>query len=541
MKKIRLYLILTFICFLCAVPISFAVLPSGRTLIDPTHVSTARYSDPGNPTPPPIGEWAMFFGAMRQSSINASIDIIDSTHSDIYKAAGYGFSDVGIIKTEDGLVLIDTCDGIECANKILDAMDENPDFDGQLIKYVIFTHMHTDHTRGASRLAVYKPENSRVASDVQIIASDKYDTSLDLQRDQAFLGKFELRARAWQSGRIADYYGWIDNPDPNNFALDYAFPLPWNAQELPVETYDDSEVPYADITVGEKYTAANPLDYTIGGKHFQFIHAPGETADHLAVYMPDEKILFCGDLWYWSFPNLQSPTLSHRNIQDWIDSLTMLIDLDVDTLVTQHGESVYGDDIAVVLTDARDAIQSVYSQAVAAINNGIPELEAAEYIANKAENDFSNYDLGTRLNPKPYLADYYGTVYWTVRGIYKQYAGVADGYGTELFRLPPKYVARDIVIAAAGAKGTQEDGANNILNRAILLQGQNEHQRCIELCDILIAANPNDTKARHVKSYSLWYLAYCKLNVNNWGAYRSAYTLEQAILNGVKIPDFILP
>ena len=37
------------------------------------------------------------------------------------------------------------------------------------------------------------------------------------------------------------------------------------------------------------------------------MHTPGETFDHTSIWMPKEKILFPGDLFYASYPMLASP------------------------------------------------------------------------------------------------------------------------------------------------------------------------------------------------------------------------------------------
>jgi len=117
------------------------------------------------------------------------------------------------------------------------------------------------------------------------------------------------------------------------------------------------------------------------------------------------------------------------------------------------------------------------------------------------------------------LEEGYGRVDWSVRGIYQGETGWYDGRGTQLNPLPPGYRAREL-IALAG-------GADKILARAIDLQKMGEHQLVCELCDVVLEANSEDKLAHIIKANSLEYLAYATGNLNMFGFYRSAASLER--------------
>jgi len=75
--------------------------------------------------------------------------------------------------------------------------------------------------------------------------------------------------------------------------------------------------------------------FLYSGKHtFHLIHLPGHCASQIAVYIPEERVVFTGDN---VFCNLQ--TYLNRSYPDeWLQSLTRIGALDVDVIVPGHGE-----------------------------------------------------------------------------------------------------------------------------------------------------------------------------------------------------------
>ena len=56
-------------------------------------------------------------------------------------------------------------------------------------------------------------------------------------------------------------------------------------------------------------------------RSFLLIFAPGETADHMMVWLPEQRILFPGDNWYYSFPNLYAIRgTAYRDFIAWANS-----------------------------------------------------------------------------------------------------------------------------------------------------------------------------------------------------------------------------
>jgi alkyl sulfatase BDS1-like metallo-beta-lactamase superfamily hydrolase len=262
------------------------------------------------------------------------------------------------------------------------------------------------------------------------------------------------------------------------------------------------------ITFDQKYS------FALGGKTFEVHHTTGETPDHLMVWLPEDRALFCGDLYYASFPNLSTPMLEPRPVKGWVESLERMIEMEPAYLIPGHTPPIIGEEvIREVVTQYSRAILHVYDQTVACINQG-----------KSVEQAVTEVRLPDDLAGLPYLRELYGRVDWSVRGIYRGMTGWYDGRGTELAPLPPSYRAREILSLAGGA--------DNVLSRAIELQQQGEHQLVCELCDMVIHANADDRMAHLIKASSLDAMAYTGGNLNMFGFYRSAAALERKAARG---------
>jgi glyoxylase-like metal-dependent hydrolase (beta-lactamase superfamily II) len=78
---------------------------------------------------------------------------------------------------------------------------------------------------------------------------------------------------------------------------------------------------------------------TIDGVKLTLIHvAPAHTSGDLAVYLPDQKMVFTGDLVATTLPDPLIHLQKHGTSQGWIDFVSALAKLDADTYVPGHGD-----------------------------------------------------------------------------------------------------------------------------------------------------------------------------------------------------------
>jgi alkyl sulfatase BDS1-like metallo-beta-lactamase superfamily hydrolase len=392
----------------------------------------------------------------------------------VYVAMNYDLANVGMVITEEGLVIVDTTGSEENARKAKEALRKITD---KPVRYIVYTHFHPDHTQGTN---VFMEEGT------QVIATEAFLEWIHYQNE--LLGDHHRRSRAIQGGL---------------FESDWAFAMPIRTEGRVHWAGRRVNVVMPTITFKDSYA------FTLGGKRFELFATSGETHDHLAMYMPEERILFVGDLYYHSFPNLSTPMLEARPVRGWIDSLARFIEMEPEILVLGHTRTLRGAGrIREHLSNYREAVKVVHDETVRCINEGKTVDEAVAEVT-----------LPERLRDLPYLQEYYGRVSWSVRGIYHGYKGWYDGQGPGLNPLPPSYRAREVATLAGGV--------DKILARAIELQAKDEHQLCAELCDLVLAANPDEKLAHRILAESMKRLAYACTNMNCFGCYRSAYAIHR--------------
>ena len=197
------------------------------------------------------------------------------------------------------------------------------------------------------------------------------------------------------------------------------------------------------------------------------------------------------------------------------------------------GPPVYQcDNIQLLLTNFRDAIQFTHDQTVHFMNQGYTPDELVDLVLVP---DVVTRDLeklvpwpnapgdGTMagpVHPEDYLLPFYGSVPQGVRETYFGYLGWFDGDPVNLSPTPAKIAARRM------AKLIRERG--DVVSEARKALAAGEFQWAAELATIAIRANPDDMPARKVKAEAFTELGRRALDPNwsDW-YYTSANELIQ--------------
>ena len=75
------------------------------------------------------------------------------------------------------------------------------------------------------------------------------------------------------------------------------------------------------------------------------MHAPGETNGQTVIWIPEQKVMFCGDNFYYAFPNLYTIRgTSARDPKQWSSSLDTMMTFDIEHLVGSHTQPIEGVD-----------------------------------------------------------------------------------------------------------------------------------------------------------------------------------------------------
>jgi len=154
--------------------------------------------------------------------------------------------------------------------------------------------------------------------------------------------------RAILAARVDDIKGMLQWTAPDSLPLDKAF-----------------RFRPPDITLSERLTLY------LGEHTFQLISMPGHTPYNLAVYVPEERVVFASDN-----VNLGTPVFRDSLPCEWLESLKRYQQLDVDKVVPGHGE-VAGKDCFAQMSSL---VQSWIDVVADAIAKGMSLEEAQEKV-----------------------------------------------------------------------------------------------------------------------------------------------------------------
>ncbi len=226
--------------------------------------------------------------------------------------------------------------------------------------------------------------------------------------------------------------------------------------------------------------------FELGGRRFELLATPGgETTDALAVWMPEHRTVFVGNLmgpFFGHVPNLY--TLRGDKIRSaitFIHSVDRVLALNPETLLNGHDVFRGADEILPTLTKVRDATAYLRDRTIDGMNSGADLWELMRDVT---------------LPPELALPQVHGKVPWIVRAIWEEHVGwFRYESTTELYEVPPSSVWPDIVDLVGGTAALSE--------RADVHAKAGRPLQALHLTDIVLAHDPADPDALNVKSFAL--------------------------------------
>jgi len=115
----------------------------------------------------------------------------------------------------------------------------------------------------------------------------------------------------------------------------------------------------AYILLDDKY------EFTLGGVKFEVYSTPGETYDHLTVWVLSTERHSSATNYYASFPNIYTLRgTPPRWALDYVNSLNKVLALKPDLVLPSHGKPIVSRGDHRRLTQYRDAIHNVHDEVV---------------------------------------------------------------------------------------------------------------------------------------------------------------------------------
>lgn len=187
-------------------------------------------------------------------------------------------SNAGFVVTSEGVVVVDALGSPALAQRLL---DEIAKVTSQKVTHVLVTHYHADHVYG---LQVFEDLGATIVAH----QSGREYLFAETARLRLETSRKELAPWVNEQTRLVEATQWID-------------------QTL-------------RLKVGETEFVVEPV-------------GPAHTPEDLAIYLPEQKVLYAGDLVFRS----RIPFVGQADSRNWILSLEKLLAFDTSVIVPGHG------------------------------------------------------------------------------------------------------------------------------------------------------------------------------------------------------------
>jgi alkyl sulfatase BDS1-like metallo-beta-lactamase superfamily hydrolase len=304
------------------------------------------------------------------------------------------FSNVALLATDDGLVLLDTSSLFHAAR----LFEETRRWSGARVHGAVYSHGHVDHVFGL----------------------DAFER--------------EARERGWPRLRVVAHARC-----PERFAR-YRLTQGWNARVNQRQFGFRQPVFPTNFREPDELLDA-PRALEIGGARIELTPARGETDDHLYAWLPAQRTLYTGDLFIWASPNCGNPQKVQRYPREWAAALRQMQALGAERLLPGHGPPILGAPrVRQALGETAELLETLVEQTLALMNEGA-----------SLDDVLHGVRIPEALLARPYLRPSYDDPRFILRNLWRLYGGWWDGNPAHLLPPPQADVARALAELCGGA------------------------------------------------------------------------------------------
>lgn len=370
----------------------------------------------------------------------------------VHAAFGYEYSNFSFIEGDDGIIAIDTGWFPDATARALAQLRQTTQ---KPVVAIIYTHVHHDHYGGAVALT---QKNS--GQKPPVIYGPKGWREMVEYTSSVLFPMIQQRAYA-QFGMVL--------PRGENGTVGAGIGKVPTGKGTPV-------------FIEPGVTISEPTAVTIAGVRLEMIPSPGDIySSHMMVWLPDEKVLFTGDVLGGTFPYIETARFEmDRHPEGFVDSIDVALALKPDYLVSGHGRVLLGrEDVEDVLKATRDAIQYLVDQ--------VDRLTVKGYSADQMIDEIV---LPPRLANHPDLQPHYHRVEWMIRGMYLKRAGFV-GDVLDLATLTESQESQRLVKLLGGGEAT--------VTAAKKALADNDPRWAARLATYALHAEPDNMQALQVR------------------------------------------
>ncbi|MCH6233611.1 alkyl sulfatase dimerization domain-containing protein [Cognataquiflexum rubidum] len=416
---------------------------------------------------------------------------VEKTADGIWVIGGYSITNVVVIESDEGLIVIDTGDSKEEGIKLREVIREN--ISKKPIIAAIYTHSHYCMGTG---VMVDDPKTAIIVGHKRL-----NETVQNNFMSGGAIAQIPELGPVLTARQLIQFSNFLPDTGADGL-LGQRYRIKENAYLPANKIVDDGEI------------------VDIGGIAFQFFTEYRSDDFNLTVWLPEQKVVM--NNFYWpGTPNLYSIRgASYRDPREWRNGLQVIRDLKPEVMMNTHAKTVQGSkEVFDAISNYMDMVTLVYDQSLRGILHGLGPDELRYFVYQPKH-----------LAAFPNNAQAYGEVPWFTPAAFYHQMGWFDRNLSTLHKLPPVEEAQRTVALMGGRK--------KVLQAAKASFAKREFAWAAQLGNYLFTIDAKDTEARKLLADVYRAMGQTSLSVIG----RSFFLSEARALEGeVQIPRVVPP